>query len=200
MIYLLSSQGEQLENEPKPMDLLNYFPDIAGVSDMNWFKWVNDQIISIGLGKSPGEWLMAFYNPFSGEWALPDIYSLDGFNKYGRSIPSPDLTRELHIEPGSTPGSDTLVLWDRENQTRLLEKFNFHNLVFVDGYPYTEVVWAPDSSKVAIIDGNIIKIISRDGKELDRINSSLERDPGAPLRWSPDGKFLAITRSEIKEV
>ena len=205
-MHLLSSQGEQKEFAADPTPLLRLVPPGSGLKQIGWPKWINDRVISFGVNNprpgQPNFYFMAFMDPFSSEWLLLDTYALKGFEDYGRGIPSPDLTRILYIQ-GQKDGTATLTLVDRDKHLELWSQSHFGNFSIISGVPNSQVAWATDSSKVAFVnneqqDQSTLSILNRDG-ELFQISIPAMQAGISYLRWSPDGKYLAIAVSEARE-
>ena len=203
--HLFSSDGKKFEFDADPEPLMAILPESKDLKPPVWPAWVSDHVIAMAV-INPQEYdpfyhFMAYLDPFTKEWLLLDVYSLNDFFLYGRGIPSPDLSRIIYF-PFVQNGNQYLTLVDVTTKEELRALYNYSNFFVTEGAPYNYIAWTNGSEKVAFMDHNyesklMLSIWSRDGKVIHEFLLD-DYDDASVLRWSPDGNYLALGVSRRK--
>ncbi len=195
ILSLLSYQGEKTDVEVDMAAFRSRIPE--GADQILWSgSWINSEVLHISIAYLPPGGTMwrgfdAVFDPFRGVWR-EDLFS-DLVDREPRKWArfSPDLTRAIYTT------EEAIVLMDLVSKQEVWR--DTREGLTVDPWPV--YYWSPDSSRVVYYALNYPQyLISRDGqtwKEIRDILSTgatLGTDPG--VQWSPDGRYLAITREK----
>ena len=138
--------------------------------------------------------LEGYLDPFTGQWQNPWIESLP-LKSDGPTFISPDGNRVFYFS--NDLSGKLFILFNKSKDVELWSKPDSDNLSSgLMDYRLAPHMggWSPDSSKFAFVDptkdGNGIRILSNDGKEITYFQT-MNRDI-APygLKWSPDSRYL----------
>lgn len=196
-IVLLSAQGESIEHKLSVEgfgDELQVAHVLQGFS--GYSHWINNTTIYAALySMNPDPNTTRYINdlykvidPFNGIWREDLLKGLpETSSSYAKGI-SPDLTRMLYVS------GDGLFLKDLEKGVDIWHDNNlfawFGALMF----------WSPDSQTVAYAnlfaspEERTVVLISRDGLAQPIMGNTLPLSELLvdDLRWSPDGKYIAL--------
>jgi len=201
-IVLLSANGERIEHTFSVKRFEDELPiefHFAGFS--GYSHWINNTTIYAALysvtSSSPShidDTSFKVLDPFAGIWREDLLEGLpDGTNWSPKGI-SPDLTRMLYIDDG-------LVLRDLEKGIDI-----WHDKDLFAGFGVL-MFWSPDSNTVAYAnlfdspEDRTVVLISRDGMAKSIMGTSLPLSGLLvdDLRWSPDGRYIALLVWEGKD-
>lgn len=196
---VISSTGEERTVIADPQPLIRLVPEGTGLKQISQVTWLNDQDVSFFVD-NPREddtrfSFAAFFDLFASDWVLLDSFSVEYFKSNGRAIPSPDLTRSFFVDR-LPDGRPVLLLLNRTTQEILWMKVGVSNFSIIESVPLDYLVWSRDSSKAAFVDykegiTNSIAIISREGDVIAEFPMD-EMNGVSFVRWSPDGRYLAL--------
>ena len=140
----------------------------------------------------------AFLAPFTNEWSLYNSLYNEDYQNDTQLFPSPDTSRILKTSYQSD-GSPVIELINMQTNEVIWYQPDFINFSIIDGYPFDQIDWMTDSSKVAISNEvgmrEFITILDRNGNTLDDIENS----SGNILSWSSNGKYLAFGQTKSVE-
>lgn len=206
-IVLLSANGERIETSFSVEDFADELPvgfRLIGFS--GYSHWINSTTIYAALysgtmtSTSAGtiDDLPKVLDPFAGVWREDLLKDLpEGAKSFPKGI-SPDMTRMLYM------GGDGLFLKDWEKGVDI-----WHNKDLFAGFGAL-MFWSPDSETVAYAnlydspESRTVVLISRDGRAKPIMGPTLSLSEllVMDLRWSPDGRYLALLawKEEGKEL
>jgi hypothetical protein len=212
-LIVRSANGEFFEHT---LDVRSTSPVLEGLeypAPVNWVgSWIDSRLIEVQIyyrivPEMP-KWdrISTVMDPFRGVWQNDIFESLPGlaYDVYEWHFTgiSPDQTRVLY-NANITPVDSRITLWDTVSQKQLWQHPGFV------GTEFAGIQWSPDSSKAVYFVGGReeghhgVYLVSRDGGEIQEIAGVDYLKPEAfpnVVRWSPDGRMLALTQIESEQL